>query len=489
MSALSVFLLIVFAIVGVTLFAGAVKGNYRLFRRNLIVSGIAIGISALFSYKLITARTGDDQIFWGLLGYFAQIAVCAVSGLFTLGVLLGGKNDGTMGTRLRACCLGLAIVFFVGFSLVYWQKEIATMLQRRAVATGSVSPFAKRTAWELKYWDAVAQLEPSPQKERLIGMIEPSFWPPDGFWETLLSLPPSPERLAVITAYAHGMNQAKWLAILYDQGDEEGLEVVFKKNEKQYFGYLMKNIVNLQREDILRDVLQRGSGKITASGQYHALSEAAIKNSPQMVALLLDSGISPDIGVGRSALNLAAQYAGVEVARLLLEQGADVNKNCLIMDAVRDPDMLSLLLQNGASPFCTRYERTLLHQAAEKDVNAASMTLLLGLGTPVDSLDKNGRSPFLLAAGHGSTIALDSLIAAGADTSRQDAEGDTALHLAAKRLDLRDALMSARYHAVMARLVALNPDLALVRNAEGKTPLDYVKDEKSLAILRGEDKQ
>lgn len=495
MSTLSIFLLMGFAITGVTLLAGAVKGNYRLFRHNLVVSGVAIVISALFAYMEITAKTGDDKIFWGLLGLFAQIAACGVSGLFTLAVFLGGKRDGTMSARLRACCLGLAIVLFAGFILVYEQKEIATALQRRAISAGATSPLAERIARDLRYWGTVAQLEPSPQKERLISMIEPTFYPPEEFWEVLLSLPSSPERLAVISTYAHGLrvgkSSIKWLAALYDQGDAEGLEAVFKENEDAYFGYLLADIVASEREDILRDVLRRGSGRIAKEYQSSAMLKAIEADSREMVALLLDNGISPDIrfGQGRPSLGLAIEYNRTEVVRLLLERGADVNADCLVMDAVQYPEVLTQLLADGASPFCTRDGRTLLHQAAWKNANTASMTLLLGLGLPVDAPDNDGRSPLLLAAFVGSSEALNCFVAAGADVSLRDAEGNTALHLAVRSPYLNRESSGINVRDVMARLIELEPALISIRDAEGKTALDYAEDEKTFAILQGEEKK
>lgn len=484
MSVLSIFWLIGFVMAGAALLVGAVKGSYRLLRHNLIAAGAAIGISALLTYAMATARTGDEQIFWSVMAVLVQVTTCAMAGLFFLGVLLAGKKDGTMGIKARAGCLGLVGVFFAGSLLVLGQKEIATALQRRAIAAGSPSSLAKKITRELKYWDALARLEPSPQKEKLLSMVQPSFWPPDGFWETVLSLPPSPERLALITSFSHDMLMGKggsrWLAVLYDQRDTEGLEAVFQKNEWGSFVYLPADIVALGRADILHDVLRRGGAQINEHGRHNALLAAIEKNSPEMLALLLDSGISPNTTLGISPLNAAVRRNRIEMARLLLERGADINKNCLIMHAVRYPDMLSLLLEGGASPLCARDGSTLLHQAARDDASAPSMALLLRLGIPLDTPDKDGRSPFLLAAREGAYTALDRLAAAGADVSLRDAGGRTALHLAVQN----PYSSNENRYRVMARLMVLSPDLASVRDAEGKTPLDYAEDEKTQAILQ-----
>lgn len=485
LSPLSICLLIGFSLAGATLLVGAIKGNSRLFRYNLIISGAVICISALLTYKVMTVRSGDDKIFWELQAFLTQVAGCVVSVLFMLGVLFRGKKDGSMGKELRACCFGIAIVLFAGFFVVYGQDGIATALQRRAVSAGGTSPLAKRIAWNLKYWDALAELEPSPQKERLIRMIQPSYYPPDEFWNVLLSLPPSPDRLAVITSFAHGITNVKWLAALYDQGDSEGLAVVFKKNREAYWGYLLEDIVALGRLDIVRDILRRGGESIQQDVMAKGAWKAIVMGNAEMVALFLDSGISPNTTFGyTSLLGWAARYNRLDVARLLLERGADLNKDCPIMDAVRHSDMIAFLVENGASPLCTRDGRTLLHQAAQDNVNTADMALLLRFGIPLDAPDKYGSSAFLLAASAGSCNALDSLAAAGADVTLRDSMGNTALHLVVKSLKQKIHPPDIELYRVMELLIKLSPDMVSMRDAEEKTPFDYATDEKSRAILQ-----
>lgn len=518
--------LIEFAIAGVVLLVGA-KGNRPIFRYTLIRAGIAIAVSVLCIYAIYAASKSNDRMGMEILAFFTRMAACAVGACFAVGMLLENRKSITMGRGARASCLAFAGLCFAASLYVFLHEEIATALQRRAVAAGSTSPFAESIESGLEPWGALAQLEPSPQKDQLIGMIEAYWLPPDAFWKTLLSLPPSPGRLAVISSFAHGMCIGKEayerLAVLYDQSDTEALDVLFEKNgEKYYFGSSLTDIVKINRADILRDVLRRGGSRI--AGGSKALDAAAGMKSPEMIDLLLGSGVSIDEGEDYSPLALAALRGGMEAARLLLERGADVNRNCLIMEAVRYPNMLTLLLEKGASPFCAREGQTPLHKAAELNAPAASMEILLRLGTDLDALDKNGWSPLLRAAWAGSYQALEHLANAGADVSLRDAYGRSALHLAAtdyhvnydivtKLLEIKPDLATARdaqgstvlhaavanhpalsredtaMYAVMARLVELHPDLVTARDAEGKTPLDYAGDDKARTILRSEEKK
>jgi ankyrin repeat protein len=92
------------------------------------------------------------------------------------------------------------------------------------------------------------------------------------------------------------------------------------------------------------------------------LTWAARHGFANRVRLLLDAGVDPDgrgtrhpILKGRTALGIAIHEGHVDVARLMLERGADVNARdratALHQAALRgDPDLVELLLDHGADP-------------------------------------------------------------------------------------------------------------------------------------------
>src|ERR1041385_4812727 len=70
-----------------------------------------------------------------------------------------------------------------------------------------------------------------------------------------------------------------------------------------------------------------------------------------------------------------------------------------------------------------------LLNAARKG-QAERVTELLGKGAPVDSTDKNGRTPLMLAARHGHADVVKLLLAKGAHVDIRDRQGWTAYGLA-----------------------------------------------------------
>ncbi len=109
---------------------------------------------------------------------------------------------------------------------------------------------------------------------------------------------------------------------------------------------------------------------------------------------------------GFSPLGLAVFFGHVDIARLLVERGADVDqpsRNALRVAPLHSAvasgtlELVELLLSNGARPDCT--------ESAD--------------ATPLHS-----------AAGHGSREMVDRLLASGADRRRRTKDGKTAADLA-----------------------------------------------------------
>lgn len=101
---------------------------------------------------------------------------------------------------------------------------------------------------------------------------------------------------------------------------------------------------------------------------------------------------------GISALHYAVHAGQIEVVRLLLENGADVN--------IRD-----------------KRDRTPLHQAVRADDSSELIDLLVENGADLEACDYNGCTPLLLAAKTGRFDDLKKLVNLGADLTAEDDQG------------------------------------------------------------------
>ena len=110
-------------------------------------------------------------------------------------------------------------------------------------------------------------------------------------------------------------------------------------------------------------------------------------------------------------LHLAAAMNREEIAGLLISKGADLNAR----------DSLENWRARGWSA---------LHWAADND-SIEVIRLLIKNGAEVDDFDKYNQTPLHLAAAEGHLRAAEILISAGAELSSVDAEGQAPLHMAA----------------------------------------------------------
>ena len=191
------------------------------------------------------------------------------------------------------------------------------------------------------------------------------------------------------------------------------------------------------------------------------LMRAAEKHSsPEMLELLIEAGaaINKTGGYeGMSPLAFAvssnAKYA-LGVVETLISCGADVNSADLCDRSVLnyacekciDSDTISLLIKNGADVSSVDYEgRTPLMTAAGSSGKEAAkiVNILLQHGASACTIDYGGRTALHHAAVNerlcGAAEVIDSLIFAGADVSIKDENGETALDLA-KNDEVREIL-------------------------------------------------
>ncbi|CAM9733023.1 unnamed protein product [Lampetra fluviatilis] len=152
-----------------------------------------------------------------------------------------------------------------------------------------------------------------------------------------------------------------------------------------------------------------------------ALHIAARKDDTRSAALLLHSGTNGSSGgstqqqqqpesehakSGFTPLHIAAHYGNVNVARLLLECGADPN----------------YMANNGISP---------LHVAAKRG-HSELVTLLLSQGGNIDARTRDGLTPLHCAARSGHDGTLEILLEQGAPILAKTKNGLSPLHMAAQ---------------------------------------------------------
>jgi len=146
----------------------------------------------------------------------------------------------------------------------------------------------------------------------------------------------------------------------------------------------------------------------------------------ETVELFLLAGQSPNTRSGRgSALDDAISQKRVDVARTLIEAGADVNEKkaydqSLLMDAIGmgNPELVALLLDKGADPNAANtYRVTPLMVAAERGALDAARRLV-AKGAKVNARTPGGGSALMNAVLRGYEEIVTLLIDAGADVAR-----------------------------------------------------------------------
>jgi ankyrin repeat protein len=203
-------------------------------------------------------------------------------------------------------------------------------------------------------------------------------------------------------------------------------------------------------EGIVADLLTRGASVVARNRKGEsALSVAAKRGSIDVASLLISTGADihhRDL-YGATPLLLAAEARRTRMVKYLLDAGADVNaqnKQGITPLAAAafngDSRMVSLLIEAGAEP--DRLDESgkvaLIYAAGKADTRIVSQ--LLAAGADADGVWGNDLTPLMWAAGHANDaprlVAIETaelLLEAGADLSRVDNRGRSALMIAASR--------------------------------------------------------
>ncbi|PGH17825.1 hypothetical protein AJ80_04648 [Polytolypa hystricis UAMH7299] len=192
----------------------------------------------------------------------------------------------------------------------------------------------------------------------------------------------------------------------------------------------------------------------------------------------------------------------LEIVRLLVKHGADLNSEPLLLIAVRceDDSLIAYLVESGANVHWRSYDgSTLLHQAIN-DIEHHILKLA-DLGVDLEAKDGRGKTILHRAVDRSCHIRrLSSLLQLPVDVNSRTREGETALHLAAcgnrnpKRARMLvkaganvDALRTSdgftalhlatrNKHTNMVReLLSLGADVN-IHDHDGKTPLDIARE-------------
>jgi hypothetical protein len=203
------------------------------------------------------------------------------------------------------------------------------------------------------------------------------------------------------------------------------------KPPKEYHpsALMLASIVNIDRHahvftmhrdvPLMHALLIHGADPNPSVGPYDgtALDMQIWAGDAEVVKLMLDHGAQPNRKIRECPLLEAVLSDRVDIARLLLEHGADVRARTTITDRAWSPYM----------PVGT----TVLHHTASKSrPNRIQMVdLLLSYGAEINAQDAEGRTPLMWASIEAGQDIVPCLLRHGANASLRAKHGETAFYL------------------------------------------------------------
>jgi ankyrin repeat protein len=211
------------------------------------------------------------------------------------------------------------------------------------------------------------------------------------------------------------------------------------------------------------------------AGGRTALAWAAATGHLEVARALLDAGANPNL-TGQdevSPLMLAAENGAPELVTALLERGAranaaDAHARTALMYAARAnrAEAISVLLRRGAA-LEARCElgMTALHYAAENCECIDAVQRLLAARGDVDLPDMRGASALMLAAQAGHADVLTSLLDRGARLDLRDHQGLGAVDYVVRPREGLDGALQRKLFAVLQLLIDRDPEPRLGQDA------------------------
>ena len=161
-----------------------------------------------------------------------------------------------------------------------------------------------------------------------------------------------------------------------------------------------------------------------------ALLDATKRSDVAAVRSLLADGADPNVarGDGMTALHLAAGAGSVDIARLLIDAGAQVSATTRIggympihlASGAAASSLVGALIEAGADPdaVTTASGVTPLHLAAKAFKGESTVRVLIEHGASLNALEASaGQTPLMFAASFGRTGAVRELLGHSADTA------------------------------------------------------------------------
>jgi ankyrin repeat protein len=191
------------------------------------------------------------------------------------------------------------------------------------------------------------------------------------------------------------------------------------------------------------------SSPVAGAAELH---DAVKANDLQHVQALISSGANVnELDLYGTPLHIAAARDSVEIAKVLIDAGAD-------LEAEAGGS------QNKGHP---------LHTAAAAD-QVAVAALLIERGAKVDARDSKGRTPLIVAASYGHAQLAELLLESGADPLEEDTiYRQTPIHAAS---------VAGKVEVVMLVLSA-GVNINLRNNHSGETPLMYALREENIDLV------
>ncbi|PTY40036.1 ankyrin repeat domain-containing protein [Brachyspira hampsonii] len=288
--------------------------------------------------------------------------------------------------------------------------------------------------------------------------------------------------------YAVRNNNPEMTKILIDKGLDKNRDYGY-----EYSTYLTDIAIGNNNLDILKLLVKRGDSKETL------IPEAVRENNIEMVKYLLSIGQDIDAQIFYdgfwvdSPLKVAAENGYIEMAKFLIDEGANLNSaDDYMLYAYNNYDITKLLVDNDVFNLNTNTTR---EEAIELVKNSKYYEIEKLLSSE-DSNNIDGYDELMNAISKGDMKALEKLIKDDTDLNKQY-DKITPLSLAAARNDkemvkflaekgadinLEDGygytplIIAMKYRNInlVKDIIDLKPDLNAICSATGDTPLTYL---------------